>query len=612
MAIWNVERNPGHYSQLVLLLIGTLALGTASLGLQRTRDLGAWNTAQMETGGAARVELDLTTGRYEDFNWDRLDGVENAVPILNEVGRPTFGGETRDVVLLGMSADEFASAFPDSADDVDALGNINLATPGLELAEDAATLQVQVWSANNATVLSGTAGEQSAPIVAINAYVIDAHGVPYRVEMIQQLVGDAGSAILPETPTNQWVTFTGTLPTSAIRPYSLYRVGVQSQFGQDVNFSHTVLLDFWQTVDVNGTATPVEGQEGANVWQAASSELPYPLEITEPTTGGFFTVDGFDAMDSVPDGTAVFDGQNAMQIDYTRFFIRNNEPSLALNPVTLPVLPAIVSQDFADEFTIAQRSDAPSLQIGDTRAVPLAFDTGAVNMNIEVVGIVDEFMTLDAENNRNGLFLIVPFEGARAALNQALLNRSSKNAASDANQIWLSVDGRRPSDSLREQLRNIEAVNETVFAWDRFSEILREPLPSGVAGMLYAGFWISFVLSLLDFAFYIAVTAKQRSFTFGVLRSLGWNANNVWQMLLVEQLALVIPALIVGSLLGAGLAYLLLPFLSLVGGSTLRIPVLDLSLLILTLIAGFVTLLIFTALWLRQMSVNQVLRLGEE
>jgi ABC-type antimicrobial peptide transport system permease subunit len=117
---------------------------------------------------------------------------------------------------------------------------------------------------------------------------------------------------------------------------------------------------------------------------------------------------------------------------------------------------------------------------------------------------------------------------------------------------------------------------------------------------------------LLDFAFYIAVTAKQRSFTFGVLRSLGWNSGNIWKLLFIEQITLVTPALIIGTVIGVGLAYLLLPFLVLVGSSTLQLPILKLLLLIAAMVGGFTFLLILTALWLRRMSVNQVLRLGEE
>ena len=130
--------------------------------------------------------------------------------------------------------------------------------------------------------------------------------------------------------------------------------------------------------------------------------------------------------------------------------------------------------------------------------------------------------------------------------------------------------------------------------------------------MLFAGFWISLLLSLLDFAFYLVVTAKQRLFTFAVLRSLGWNAGHIWRLLLIEQITLITPALLIGTLIGAGLAYLLLPFLALVGGETLRLPWLQVGGLLLALVVSFTILMGIAAMFLRRMSVNQVLRLGEE
>jgi hypothetical protein len=130
--------------------------------------------------------------------------------------------------------------------------------------------------------------------------------------------------------------------------------------------------------------------------------------------------------------------------------------------------------------------------------------------------------------------------------------------------------------------------------------------------MLYAGFWVSLLLSLLDFGFYLAVTARRRSLGFAVLQALGWNANHLWALLVAEQTALVIPALLVGVALGAALAYVILPFLALVGGETLKLPILGLIGLLVALVVGFGVLLFATALWLRKLNVNQVLRLGEE
>jgi len=155
-------------------------------------------------------------------------------------------------------------------------------------------------------------------------------------------------------------------------------------------------------------------------------------------------------------------------------------------------------------------------------------------------------------------------------------------------------------------------VTGVVYAWDRYNAIQRDPLANAVTGMLFAGFWVSLVLSLLDFGFYLMVTARQRLFTFGVLRSLGWNAGHIWRLLFIEQVALIAPALLIGSLIGAGLAYLLLPFLALVGSETLQLPWLDLLGMLAVLILSFTVLMGVAAIFLRRMSVNQVLRLGEE
>ena len=615
MAVWNVERNPGHYAQLVLLLIGTLALGTASLGLQRTRDVGGWNASLLQTGGAVRADVDVSISQFENTDWERLDGVNGAVPVLNEVGDPTASTQG-NITVLGIDPEAFVEAFPDFAEEVSALQNVAIDPSGLELPADASQIQVQAWSSSVINTTDEDYDPAIDPIVIINAYVQDANGVPYRIQMTQEVGSDASgqqTSVLPPTPTDQWVTLSGTMPSTAVLPLRLYRLGVKSSM-PNVDFGHTVYLDYWQTVDVNGTATPVGEQEIGTLWEQSPAEIPYPPEWSLGNISRDLLVDSFQFVETLPNATAIFDGQNALQVDYTRVHVRNNEPSLSVNVVTLPRVPAVVSEQFTDTFSAG--NNARDLKVGDVRDLGVNFDSGNVVIGIEIVNVINEFPTQyiegDIQTDLGLSFIIVPYRSTQITLNQALLNRSSRANVAGANQIWFALEDRKPSDELKSQLENMESVTGVTYAWDRFSEILREPLPSGVAGMLFAGFWVSFTLSLLDFAFYIAVTAKQRSFTFGVLRSLGWDANNIWRMLLVEQITLVIPALIVGSLLGAALAYLLLPFLSLVGGATLSIPMLDLLVLILTLVGGFVALLVFTALWLRQMSVNQVLRLGEE
>ncbi len=52
LALWNIARDPGHYAQLVLVLICTLAIGTAALALAATHDVGAWNNARVKRPAA--------------------------------------------------------------------------------------------------------------------------------------------------------------------------------------------------------------------------------------------------------------------------------------------------------------------------------------------------------------------------------------------------------------------------------------------------------------------------------------------------------------------------------------------------------------------------------
>jgi ABC-type lipoprotein release transport system permease subunit len=303
----------------------------------------------------------------------------------------------------------------------------------------------------------------------------------------------------------------------------------------------------------------------------------------------------------------------ALRIDYTvrRVAGRTTEPSVMINTAPIERIPAVISKDFAQVYRGtgqgAAHSGIPPLTVGDQRDLAIDVGPGTILFGLSVVDVVDEFPTLQAYTEQ--IFMIVPLEVTRALINQQAANSA---AFFDTNQVWLDLPERQPTSKLEQELEQIPGQPNLVYAWDRFGQIQREPLPSAVAGMLFIGFWVSLGLSLLDFAFYVVVTAKQRSFTFGVLRSLGWNTNNIWRLLLIENVTLVTPALLIGTLLGAGLAYLLLPFLSLVGSATLRFHPLEVFGMIMMLVVGFSFLLTITATWLRRMSVNQVLRLGEE
>ncbi len=606
LAVWNVARDPGHYAQLVLLLIGTLALGTASLGLSETRDRGAWQIARQETGGGARVTLNPAQTSTANVRWDQLPDVTTATPLLRAVGAPNTSAQ-RDVHLFGVDADNFAADFPALAEALRPLRGVEVPpTPGLALPDDAAALSVQVYAL--------PMGNPADPPVSVqlSAYLLDAVGVPFRVVLnppqtnaLSDVAANETSST-PPTPTDEWLSFSGELPQAGQRPFHLIRLGVNSTAGDLDAFAHTIYLDHMATLDVFGTTTVVENfEDTAAAWMPAPSASPYAASWAS-TSADIHRLGGAEA-EFVHDGNVPpVDGATALKLSYRMGKLggRQREPSLAVNwPQQNDRLPVVVNTAFAEQYKGRSISDEP-LSVGDVGRVVLNVGTGSVELSYAVVGLVNDVPTV----NKREPVMFVPLALARPILNQA----GTFSAFFDTNEVWLELDKHQPSDALTSALAELDGVSGVTWASERYGELLREPLPSAVTGMLFIGFWISLLLSLLDFAFYLVVTARQRLFTFGVLRALGWDTRHIWQLLFVEQVALVGPALIVGSAIGAALAYLLLPFLALTGAETLRMPWLSWLGLLGTLAGGFALLMGVAATLLRRMSVNQVLRLGEE
>ena len=610
LAVWNVARDPNHYAQLVLLLIGTLALGTASLGLTATRDQGAWSAARAETGGSARIQINPAQLDAAAVNWDRLPGVSKTALFLHAEGDPGSVA-SRPVQILGVDPATVAQAFPELADMVAPLRDVQVPPPpGLELPADAAKLTTQVYSLPQVN--------PGDPPVAVQlvAYVQDTYGVPFSVPLrpASAIVTDIQSGeeidTAPPTPVNEWLTFEGQMPERGRPPYRLMRIGADSVQGNIDAFEHTIYLDLIATQDVFGTSTPLESfEDGANTWVEARSVNPYAASWATASNAG--RVQGAipqPVQGEVPE----LEGPTALRVDYRMGKIggAQREPSVVVNEPHLDNLPVVISYPFAVQFsgrgTFRTAADEP-LTVGDAKNVILNMGSGSVELGYRVVGVLPDGDVVPSFTDKDTV-MITHKDLIEPVINQV----ATANTFFTNNTVWLELPDREPGADLEADINELTGVTGVTWAWTRYGEIQREPLPSAVAGMLFAGFWISLILSLLDFAFYLVVTARQRLFTFAVLRSLGWNAGHIWRLLFVEQVVLIVPALIIGSLIGAGLAYLLLPFLALVGGETLKVPLLSLAGLLLTLVVSFTILMGIAAIFLRRMSVNQVLRLGEE
>lgn len=571
LALWTVERDPGHYAQLVLLLIGTLALGTASLALEATRDAGAWAVAHHETGASVRLALDPAQVREQPAG-DALPGVTAAQSLL-VTATPHRAGQ-RDTTVFGVEPGAFAASFPGWAGAVAPLQHLSaLSLPGLPLPEDAVALALQVYAEPTLD-----AGPPTETRLAVE--LIDALSVPLSLELMTVDPVVAG----------RFATYAATLPYGAGHPpWRLVGIRLSSRRGELADFSHRVYLDTITARLADGSERIIEDFEAGEmaVWGASVAGFQ---------RGG--------ALRATLDDRHAASGRASLAVDY-RIQQRGTaitQPLLAVNGASEAVVPLVISRGFAEYF--GGRSHRAPLAVGDEDLFDLALGAGQVRFRYRVVGIVDDFPTLSAGAN----FVIGRLDHLLPALNRT----ASQQDFYDRNQVWLELSECEPSPEFRAAVAALPGVTGATYAWDRYNAIQSDPLANVVTGLLFAAFWVSLLLSALDYGFYLAVTARRRALSFAVLQAMGWPAHSIWGMLAVEQTALVTPALLVGVGLGMGLAYLLLPFLELVGGQALRFPVSGVIGSLAALIAVFAILLGVTALMVRRQSVHQMLRLGEE
>ena len=555
LAFWSIERDPNHYAQMVMLLIGTLALGTASLALSATHDTGAWETARREIGGSAQLSSagieaplpdptllpDVTSG----FSLMRYTTVE-------------LEGEPRTTVI-GLDPADAAAYDPALAPIVAPLADQPaFALSGLTLPDGARTLSVLVYAAPQEGISTRLALELE-----------NAGGILLTIPL----------TTADDTITGEFVPYSAELPGEG--SWRLTGLRFLTRAGDEVNFQHTIYLDDLTVADAAGTVLSTEGYERLTLpeWTAANQ-----------ARGGFFTT---------ATSAQAANGRYSLRVDYViaQQGAHIAEPVLFVQrtPGTGYTIPIIASREFAEYFGRRTERRRP-LEIGSSAEGTLQLVQGELDYRFEVVGIVTSFPTMQPDQR----YFIARADHLQLVLNQI----GTPEDYFTFNQAWVTFPTRTPSAAFTAAVQGRNAI----YADDLYNALRREPLPNAITGMLFAGFWVSLGLGLLDFGFYLAMTARRRATSFAVLRALGWHSGKLWRLLTVEQAALITPALVVGVLLGGLLSYLLLPFLALLGGETLQFPIFEITRLLIALVIAFALLLTATAAYLQRMSLNQVLR----
>ena len=148
--------------------------------------------------------------------------------------------------------------------------------------------------------------------------------------------------------------------------------------------------------------------------------------------------------------------------------------------------------------------------------------------------------------------------------------------------------------------------------------LTRDPVALGISGALSLGFVAAAVVAIVGFAVSAAVSTAERTTEFAVLRSLGLSDRQLSAWLALEGGITAAFALAAGIVLGALVAWLVLPYVSLAGEGgrpfpevVVELPWQAVAVLAGSLLAALAVVLAAQILLLRRLALGPALRAGE-
>jgi ABC-type antimicrobial peptide transport system permease subunit len=189
-------------------------------------------------------------------------------------------------------------------------------------------------------------------------------------------------------------------------------------------------------------------------------------------------------------------------------------------------------------------------------------------------------------------------------------------------EVWLKLAPGTTADNVLPRLRpdngSVALVNVQTLAGER-ANLQTDPLSLGLLGLMFLAFIIALSLSVVGLMTYAALEAVSRRAEFGMLRALGLSSLRLVAQIAIEQLFVITLGVVLGGSLGAVLSTQVVPRLAQDASAKNITPPFIVQIETAALLQYGVVILAILALVLlvalvlvRQLSLSQSLRLGEE
>lgn len=599
IGMWQLVRNPTHYSRLVLLLMLTTAVGmfAASFGATVTQSYA--DRAAYEAGAGLRLHqirrVDVTgPNGLEAFYREQL-AAENVSLVARVDGSHGTTFARTNFRLLGVDPETFGEvayfredfAGTSLAAILTRLSEDREALAGIPLPEDARWIGIWI----NPTNLQGRVG--------VDLRVVDATGRHFTY-----LLGpDVGAELSPG-----WTFLAADLSNPASFPPAMFAPAPpQAPF-----VLQSISIRFFSRVSItNGSAQfdDLQTSPNAGILDPRQRILHDPGRTSQPfptrtVIADFDSIADWEVLNGIvpealPDTISQVPVAGGFALDLTWRPVAGSPPTRGFRVRTDPRPVAV----FASDAFLS----SSGLGVGDTLSL---FITG-VYIDAEIVGRFRLFPTLPDPRREAALI---------ANLDRFLLaiNRNPRPIATYPEEAWM-VPG--PLTKTRiEQLQEGNRIVANISDFEALRAIQqRDPLiAAGWEGILFISFAAILLLSAIGFLIYSYLTAQKRTLEFAILRTMGFSQRQIATVVGFEQVFIIGTGMLAGTLMGLRLGSLMIRYMGVTETGAAALPPMLLHISWLTigtawLVLGLVFLVTIgvVVLLYSRLALHRVLRIGE-
>jgi len=605
IGMWQLVRNPVHYSRLVLLLMLATAVGMFAASFGATLNRSYADRAGYESGADLRVtgirrSAAAGPATFASTLAEELDA-KAASPVVRVNGSQGQSIDRTSVDVLGVVPESFAavSFFRDDFADasltsmLDTLSRDAPSGSGLEI--PAGSRWLGLWV--NPVDLKGRVGMDVEARDAIGRYFSYNLGPDAGLEMqpgwsfmaadlSRPAQGSGASAVtFTASPAQEPLTITSiavrfiTRVSALTGTVQLDDLQVSNDASLGVRLGSEKLL-----YDPNRSAQPFGQAQVISDFEAVANWTPVQGLVLTPLQ---------DEALSVPSGF----GGNAIELRWRPVQGQPQTHGIKPRGGDQPL------QAFASEGFI-QKS---KLKPGERTTM---FMAGSF-LDVEFVGSFRLFPTL--KDTRKDAAMVV--NGPRLL---ELLDANPRTTNLVADEVWLKTGEGSLAAAKKAQLDG--RLQGTVVSFEELRTAQeKDPLvAAGWEGILFISFAAILLLSAIGFLIYSYLSAQKRTLEFAVLRTMGFSRRQIATVVGFEQLFVIGLGMLAGTAMGLRLGSLMIRYMGVTETGSQVLPPMLLHVSWLTILSAWVALaLVFcltigvVVLMYSRLALHRVLRIGE-